>query len=235
MSHLFHTIYFFPSVIIAGLFVPECGQTYSVLPGNEITVTSPGFSRNKPLQPGVLCKWNIRTTDKYLLILIFKTLNLTSDHNFNISCRDSFVSITDATKLCQMTSSNETIYSHQSNATILLKTGNHASGKGFKLSVTSVMKLPGSPEQVKLQTLEHAVMLSWKPPAENTLPITAYHIRYSVVFVRKSFLVTVSASMRYYVVNTRTYEGQMMKFNITALIGRKEGEVSNTLYARARK
>ena len=223
--------------LVIGLFnASACGESYTVLTGNDVILTSPGFYKNRTLQPGVLCKWEITTNEKYSIVIDIKYMQIFAASNMSYTCDDSFVTITGkmSLQLCNMESHYQSINSYSDNVTILLKTGHRATGKGFRFNVSCVMKRPGPPLNVKLQSLQNAVMLTWQPPAEVTFPITAYHIRYVITSTRKSFLVTVSANMRNYPVNTRAFEGKLMKFNITALIGRKEGTTSRTMYSRAR-
>lgn len=150
------------------------------------------------------------------------------------NCNDSFISITGFQHLCQMTSSNRTLNTDAANITLMLKTGNQAGGRGFRAEVKSVVKIPGRPRDVTLHTSDHAVTLSWKPPTEMTFPITAYLICYNVVSERISFLVTVGAKMRQYSVNTDSYAGKLMTFNVTSLIGKLRGKTSSSIFVRAR-
>lgn len=163
------------------------------------------------------------------------TTEKTSPSTLRLSnCNDSFISITGFQHLCKMTSSNSTLNADAANITLMMKTGNQAGGKGFRVDVKSVVKLPGRPRDVTLHTSDHAVTLSWKPPTEMTIPITAYLIRYNVVSEMISFLVTVGAKMRQYSVNTDNYAGKLMTFNITSLIGRLRGKTSSSIFVRAR-
>lgn len=149
-------------------------------------------------------------------------------------CSLSFVSIENDIKVCSMESPSRSVNTNKSNVTVVLRTGNKAGGNGIKFSVKSTVKIPGPPENIKLRTLENAVMLSWQPPVGMTLFVTSYNIRYCVLATQKSFMVTVSKSMRQYTVNTKLYEGRLIQFNISALISKTEGRLSKTLYARAR-
>lgn len=211
----------------------ECGKKYDLFPGSNVTVISPTFHSGNHIKPGVFCKWTIKTFEKYSLQVYFDELDISEGDSNN--CVDIYIDISGVGRVCGHSHTGKRVRTSLQSVQVTLKSGETSGGRGFRISFKSVVLLPGPPTRVSVTTSDHAIKMSWEPPRENTLPITAYRIRYGVISNKQQLLVTVGQNMLQFAINTDRYEGKLMTINVCAAIGMEEGETSKAIFVRARK
>ncbi|XP_045183414.2 uncharacterized protein LOC123541856 [Mercenaria mercenaria] len=220
------------SIIPAQGLAGQCGKDYSLFPESNVTITFPEFQKGNQLQPGVICTWTFKTLDKYSLGVIFHELKLSGSAHSN-DCFDSYIDISGIGRLCNRSHQGQHVRTDLRILKVTLKTGRQSGGQGFKITIRSVVLLPGPPSNIKLRTSDHAIIISWQPPRENTLSITAYRIRYGVIAQKSHYLITVGHNMRYFAINTKRFEGKLMEIYLSAVIGMEQGKISEKYFARA--
>lgn len=209
-----------------------CGEDFDILPGSNVTVTSPGYGTRDTLQPGLVCIWNFKALARYSLEFYFTHVEIVSPHSE--ICKDSYINVTGIGILCSLTNKYERKRQIKgADATLTLKAGFENLGKGFHITVKSIILLPGPPSNIDVKTSDHAILVSWQPPREETLPLTAYRIRYRVISGSGVREITLGHNMRQFAVNTDSFEGKLLTLNMTALIDEAEGEQSKAIFVRA--
>ena len=204
-----------------------------MFPGHNITITSPGVQQGDPLQPGVLCSWKIITVAKYSLEITFDEIGI--NENSTDECPDNYIEISGMGRLCNNKNISKHVRTNLQTAIITLKTGRQSGTKGFRITFKSLVLLPGPPTNINVRTSDHAILIGWQAPRENTLDITSYRIAYRVVPRENRILVTAGPAMRQFAINTNRFEGKLIEIHLTAVIGLEEGQVSKKLFARARR
>ena len=96
------------------------------------------------------------------------------------------------------------------------------------------VKSPGPPTNLKTRTTAHAIIVTWQPPIEKTLPITSYVIHYKVLPNGHAYRIVVGNAIQRFSVNTGSVEGKLLTFCVAASIGDLLGTASKNVYVRAR-
>ena len=111
--------------------------------------------------------------------------------------------------------------------------GDPPNGAHVHLHLILSVKRPGPPSAVRTRVHKHAIVVSWQPPIERTLPITSYIVNYEILPDGHAYRIIVAPVMTSFPINTDRWLGKLLRFNVTAMIQDLEGETSPMAYARA--
>ncbi|OWF50618.1 hypothetical protein KP79_PYT22776 [Mizuhopecten yessoensis] len=152
------------------------------------------------------------------------------------SCTNSYIRLSDTKEeYNNMCYASSTQFLSKGNWTKLtLHTGSDRTGRGFRITVRSIVPVPENLSNVKVVAVKRVIKVSWEPPTDyNTDHITAYRVRYSVLASTNTLAVTLPASRRSFVINTRGHEGQLYVVKVSVMHKFQEGATSSPSYVRA--
>ncbi|KAK3612097.1 hypothetical protein CHS0354_031166 [Potamilus streckersoni] len=206
-----------------------CGRTFWLDPSASTSLLYPEMGTT--YSAGVLCKWTLSTNDTYSLTFMFATIQL--GEYSNELCIDAYVRIGNEGRFCHAQEQGKYIVSRDSNVTVIFTSGTGATGTGFYLNIMSRVKIPGPPSSITMKSSVKAILLTWAPPAELTLPITSYVIHYSVLPDGPALSIVLGPNKFYFAIGTTRFEGKLLVISITARTESIQGDASKPLYVRA--
>ncbi|XP_033729971.1 uncharacterized protein LOC117319246 isoform X2 [Pecten maximus] len=207
-----------------------CGGHRYITPDTSITVTSPFYPTR--FEHNSLCTWDLSTNASYVFRVDMDDIDLSDE-----GCTSDYISLSDMyveheERLCKVSKSQ--LLSRGNRTRLSLHTGSGGSGRGFNVTIRSVVPVPGRPSDVKVVAMKTVIRVSWAPPTGyNVDHITAYRVRYSVLPSARTVVITLPTTKRKFVISTRGHEGQLYVVRVSTMHYFQEGPPSPPSYVRS--